>query len=124
MPVGINNQTIISLENVTDIVNITNSDPMVFFINVNHSIYQGWFYFLLLLTAWIILIFAAQQRKNQLGVNIMYSGAVITLISFFLRAIFITRNGEVLSLLTDFQMWIFGLITILFAFGLYAIKQN
>jgi len=122
MPIGIHNITTIHMDNITRMVNITGEEPMAFFINVNHTVYGGWLYFLLLLTAWIILIFAAQERKNQLAVNIMYSGAAISIVSFFFRAIFIVNEGIVKGLLTDFQMWIFPLITIMVAFGLYATK--
>jgi len=123
MPLGMTNTTTIALQNITDMVNITTNDPMAFFVNVNHTVYGGWLYFILLLVLWIILVFAAQEKKPQLGVNIMYSGAAVSLISFFMRAIFIVRDGVINGLLTDFQMWIFPLITILLAFGLYATKE-
>ena len=124
MPFGINNATNVTYPELVDIINITTNDPMMFFINVNHTVYNGWLYFLLLITLWIILVFAAQQKKDQLAINIMYSGAAVSMISFFLRAITILKDGVILGLLTDFQMWLFPLITIMFAVGLYATKNS
>ena len=122
--VGINNITKINESSLLDIANITNQDPMAFFINVNHVIFGGWLYFLLLLTLWIILVLSLNQVRNQIGTNIMYSGALITVISFFIRAIYLVKDGVVMGLLTDFQLWIFPLITIIIATFIYATKKG
>jgi len=122
MTLGMGNASAITLNNITDMVNITNNDPMTFFINVNHTVYGGWLYFFLLLVLWVILLFAAQSKRDLLGANLMYSGAAVSLVSFFFRAVYITRSGLVLGLLTDFQMWIFPLVTIIVGVILYATK--
>lgn len=121
MPIGINNVTNITLKNITDMINVT--DPMEFFINVNNDIYSGMLYFIILWALWVILFFAAQDFKKQILVNLMYSGAIISVISFFLRAIVIVQNGVIRGLLTDYQMWLFPIITALIACIVYATKD-
>lgn len=121
MPIGITNTTNITLENITGIINIT--EPMEFFINVNHTIYQGWLYFILLWALWAVLFLAAQGFKKQLLVNVMYSGAIISIVSFIFRAINLTQDGIVRGLLTDYQMWIFPILTAIVATTVWAIKD-
>lgn len=118
MPMGIENVSTITMKNLTDIVNITD-EPMHFFINVNNMVYGGLLYFILLLILWFIIAIGLQQKKPQIWINIMYSGAVVSIVSFFLRAIFIIELGVVKGLLTDWQMWFFPIITILIAAWLW-----
>lgn len=121
MPIGIGNWTQnMSLENITSVVqNIT--DPTEILININHQVYNGWLYFILLLTLWIILFLIAWNQSTEtknfhdLSVYLMYSGAMVSIISFFLRAIYVVKEGIYYGLLTDFQMWLFPLITIILA---------
>ncbi len=41
------------MHNLTSMSNLTNRDPVEFFINVNHTIYNGMLYFTLLWVLWI-----------------------------------------------------------------------
>ena len=112
MPLGFSNTTNITINNITQIAN--NTDPTGFFIRVNHDIYGGWLYFILLVVFWAIMFYAAQQRENQVLTNAMYSGAIVSIVSLFLRAIEVSRApGVIEGLLTDYQMWIFPIITII-----------
>jgi len=120
---GISNATIITMEHLVNITN-TSSVPELF-VNVNNYIYGGWLFFILLCVFWIILFFSAQQRENQVLTNAMYSGAVVSLASFFLRAIIVLgTDGITRGLLSDHQLWIFPLLTIIFATILWLTKSN
>ena len=115
--VGIVNGTNITMQNITDIANVTSYSD--FLINVNDTVYGGWFYFILMLVLWIILYFAANDVRDQPLNNAMYSGAVVTIVGFFVRTL--TSGGS--SLLTDFQLWIFPLVTIILATIVWAVKD-
>jgi len=110
MPLGIiNHTTNITLKNITKLGNFT--DPVGFFTNVNEIVYGGYLYFILLWVMLIIMYLALQQREDQPLTNIMYSSAIVTILSFFYRAIEITQSGITRGMLTDYQMWIFPLIS-------------
>lgn len=120
--VGIFNQSNITQEQITQLANFT--QPHEFFIQVNHVVYAGWLYFILLLVTWVILLLVMQAVKDQLLNNAMYSGAIVSIISFILRAVWMTHNGIVQGLLTDEQMWLFPVATILLAAIVWAIKRR
>jgi len=117
---GIINATNTTLENVTNLFNVT--EPMQFFINVN-QIYGGWFYFLMLAILFIILFVAANKVKDQILNNAMYASAVCTILSFLLRGIYIVSGGVRLGLLTDYQLWIFPIVTLLLVIIIWSIKD-
>ena len=111
--------------NMTDILPIGNfTDPMGFYINVDQTVYGGILFFVLLCVLWAILTFALQDRNDDLLLNIMLSGAIVSILSMFLRAIYITNNGIVEGLLTDFQLWIFPLLTLIIAAIVWATKDR
>lgn len=105
------NQTNVTLENITSIVNLTTSDPIEFFINANNTIYGGWFFFVILCVLGFILWKKAQDLEDQPLINVMYVLAALTILSFVLRAIYIVKNGVPMGLMTDYQMWLFPLFT-------------
>ena len=119
--VGIDNVTNITLEDITQIANITS--PAEFFINVNHIIYDGVFWFIMLWVLWVILFMAAQQLKKDAMVNLMYSGAVVSVLSLFVRGIIITRVGVFLGFLTYLLLWVFSIITIVLAMIVWSLKD-
>jgi len=121
MPIGIQNQSMISME---ELMNITNSSKVhELMINVNHDIYGGWLYFVLLLITWFILFIAANKRNDQMIQNLMLTGVVVSLLSLLLRAINMVQDGVVRGLLSDFQMWIFPIITVLLAMIVWGTKE-
>ena len=120
--VGIGNVTTITYQQVADLANIT--QPHHFFIKVNWVVFDGWLYFILLLLTWVILFLVMQAVRDQFLNNAMYSGAVLSIIAFLLRAVTMTIGGVSLGLLTDRQMWIFPVITILLAGVVWMIKRN
>ena len=121
MSFGIQNVTNVSMDNLTSLANVSSLPD--FLINVNNDIYGGWLYFVLLLVMWIILFFAANQANNHILQNLMYSGAGVSVISLFLRAIEMSQDGVVRGLLSDYQMWVFPIVTILVAMLLWMTKE-
>lgn len=105
----------VTLENITKMINLTTGDPAEFFINVNWTVYGGWFFFIILWILGFILFRLAQTRQDQPMVNGMYIMATLTILSFFLRAVYVIKGGVVYALLTDWQMWIFPLVTAILA---------
>lgn len=120
--VGITNITgNISIENITKIADTTTLPG--FFVRVNHIVFLDWGFFILMCALFIIFYFAGQQLSNQPMKNLMYSGALLTIICFFARAMTETIDGEVYPLITDYQLWIFPLITIAIAMIIWSTKE-
>jgi len=122
MGFGINQTTNITIENLTSIINGT-GDPTEFFINVNHSIYNGWLFFTLLCVLWFIIYRATNEGKDQPLNSAMYASAIVSIGSFFLRAIYMTKNGVIVGLITDSQLWLFPLLTAITLVIIWATKE-
>jgi len=121
--VGIANATAITFDNLSYLSNSSSIPEM--FIRANWMIYGGVFFFAMLLTFWAILIIVAYKiDRNNILRDVMYSGAVISVLSFLIRSVYIVEEGVRKGLLTDSQLWIFPLITMLVALYLYATKRN
>jgi len=121
MVVGLANVTNTSVANVTQLANFTNLPE--FYINVNHMIYGGWLFFIILWVLYIILYRVFQTSKDQPLNNLMYSAAACSILSIMARGIYVIQLGVVKGLLTDKQLWIFPLITIFLALVIWAIKE-
>jgi len=122
MGFGIANVTAITYENLSEMVNVTSFPE--FAININHDVYNGWLYFFLLWIIGIIVFYKLQTKQDQPLINAMYTGTLLTFIALFLRAIEMVQNGIVRGLLSDFQMWIFPLLTVLLAGIIWATKEK
>lgn len=118
---GISNITNVTFEDIVSIANVSSYPE--FLINVNNIIYNGWFWFIMLCVLWVILFKVANDYRDELVKNAMYSGAVVTVLSFLLRAVYIVKDGVRLGLLTDHQMWIFPIITILLGIMIWGAKD-
>lgn len=117
---GFGNATL-TIEQLAEVSNVTSAAE--FFINVNHDIYEGMLYFILLFVLWIILFMAAQKANDQILNNLMYSGAVVTVISLVMRGVYVYHLGVARGLISDYQMWVFPLITSVIAFIIWATKE-
>lgn len=123
MPIGIQNVTALNMTDILDIgTNVTEITD--FYSLVNNNIYGGYLYFILLLTLWVILYFALQGSEDLPLHNIMWSGAIVTICSFIIRAIEITRDGVIQGMLSDQHMWIFPLVTVLLAAIVWMNKRD
>ena len=121
MPVGITNTTAVSMNNLTDLVNF--SSVPEFLVKINTIVYDGYLWFILLWVLWVILYAASQQVRDQPLNNAMYSGAVISIASFILRGIQVVVAGNLTPLLTDHQLWVFPLITVLIVLIVWGTKE-
>lgn len=122
MPVGISNVTSVAMDNLTYIANSTTAPE--FMVRVNYIIYEGWLFFILLLVLWAILIIIAQLNKQQFFVNLMRTGAVVSVMALIARFITGDVYGVTYGLVTDYQLWIFPLVTIVTATILYATRKD
>jgi len=122
MPIGITNTTVIYETMINNIVNVTSYPELL--ININTDIFNGYLFFSLLIVLWIILYVASQELNNAPLINAMYSGAGVTIVSFFVRAIMIYVDGVEKGLLTDTQLWIFPVMTVILALINYMIKDS
>ena len=119
--VGIFNVTAVTMKNITDIANVSSLPE--FFINVNNAIYGGWFWFIMLSILGIILFVSANKVRDQPLNNAMYAGAALTILSFLLRGINVVQNGIVKGMISDYQLWIFPVITIILAIIIWSGKD-
>jgi len=118
---GFTNSTPPTLENITEIANIT--QPLEFFAKVNTNIYDGWLYFVLLCILWAILWRKLQVRQDLPLTHLMTSGMVVTILALLIRGIEVSVSGNMLLLLEDKQMYIFPLVTFVLALLLYWTKD-
>jgi len=94
-----------------------------FLVNVNHYIYDGWLFVILLFITWIIFFMIAQKNSDDLVNNLLYSGAVVSVMSLLLRGIYVVVSPTLtIGLLSDSQLWIFPLITLVLALFVYSNK--
>ena len=122
MPIGITNLTQpINMTNITSIGNASSVPELM--INLDHALYGGWLYFILLILLWFIVLVAMEKARPQLGINLMYSGAIVSVISLLSRGIAVVNNGVIQGFLSGFQMYFFPIATILIAVTMYALKD-
>lgn len=122
MPLGINNVTTVTMDNITGFANLTNYPQ--FAASVNTQIYAGWLYFIILCLLAVILYVKLNDRSDQPLINAMYSAAAVTLVSLFLRGVNVYLAGSAQGLITDKQMWVFPIIAIVLAAVNWAIKDR
>lgn len=121
--VGIINTTVTNFSQIESFMNITS--PAQFFVNVNEVIYGGWLFFILFLVTWVILFVTANMKNDQTLNNAMYASAAVTVLTFLARAVIVTTSaGVVKGLLTDWQLWIFPVITILLALVIWMTRDT
>jgi len=118
---GIQNTSITTLDDVISLTNVTSLPE--FLVNIN-QIYDGFYWLIIIGLIWIISFVAAQKVSDNPLPNAMYVSMICSILSLLARGIQITRAGEVIALLTDFQMWIFPLITIVIAFILWINRED
>ena len=103
----------ITLENITGIINQTSLTN--FLVEHNNQIFGGVYWFIIMLLVWFVLFRVANKVRDQILNNLMYSGAVVSILSLLLRT---------MGLLSDFLLWIPIIITILLAVIIWATKDK
>lgn len=121
MPGLLNSTTNVTIDMLNDLVNITS--PEQFFIKANHTIYNGVFFFVMLWVLYAILFLAAQKVKDQPLNNLMYGAAVCSVLSLVLRGITMVIDGRRVGMITDHQMWIFPIITLVLMGVIWSLKD-
>lgn len=114
------NMTNITLTNITQIANVSSVPEML--VRLNHIAFGGWFWFCILWVLLIILYVIAQTVKDKPLVNFMYASAIVSVISLFSRAVQSSVIGFG-ALLTDHQMWVFPLLTLVLAAIIWGSKE-
>lgn len=122
MGMGITGITNVTMDNITAIVSGT--EPQDFFLRTNLIVYGGILYFALLLVLYVIIYITAQKMENAPLHNMYYASLITAVIGFFTRAIYSIYNGTIISMLTDKQVWIFPLLTIILGTILWASKRE
>lgn len=121
MALGFSNQTVVSLDNLTKLGNISRYEE--FYVNVSHDVYGGWLFFIALAILWFVLYQSMRDAVPNNMTRGMYSGAVITILSLLGRAVQVSLAGDLRPLLTDAQLWVFPLITLVLAWILWATRD-
>ena len=119
---GFSNATSVTMENITKLFNSSSLEQ--FLVYHNQMIFQGWFWFAILLTLGVIMFIAAQKIGDEPLKNAMYACAILTVLSLILRAVYIDVLGVQYGLLTDHQLWIFPIVTIILVGVLWSTKTN
>ena len=121
---GIVNASNVTLANITKIVTITSGDPAEFLVRINNVAFGGWFVFIVLWVLAVILYMIAQEFEDKPLANATAIFTILAIIGFFLRAIHFTINGAEWYLITDFQMWVFPMLSVVFAGIMYFTRDS
>ena len=70
------------------------------------------------------MFITSQKLKDQPLNNAMYSGAIISVASLFLRGVTMVILGVRQGLLTDHQMWVFPIITLILVIIVWGTKDT
>ena len=116
----ITNSTNITMDQVLEIVNASNLPE--FYGNVNQGIYDGWLFFIMLWVIAVIIFVRMQGREDQPLNNAMYVFLFLSIVSLFWRAVMFVYQGSAYALVSDFQLYVFPLLTGITAFMSWATK--
>ena len=120
--VGITNYTNVTIDQINGMTNLTN--PIDFLIYVNNTVFDGYGFFLLLWALVVILFISAQNFRKEPLNNLLYSFGIVSIISIFGRGVMAYLDGNYISMLTDYQMWIFPLCSSILAGIIWISKKN
>ena len=119
---GIQNITTVTMDDLVSLGNTTNIAQWM--VQADRTMYGGVFFFVMLLVLWVILVFSMRGNGAKPLVNVMMSGAVVSVASFFLRAVQVVLTDlTVATALTDWQMWLFPVVTICIAWFVHATRE-
>lgn len=86
--------------------------------------YGDLLYYILFCALTVVGFMILQAKEKQPINNIFISCGIMSLIMFVARSIQYVKEGTTLYLITDYHMWVFGVITILSAGILWATKEK
>jgi hypothetical protein len=119
---GITNATQVTFDSVQSIAN--SSTIPEFLVKINQIVFDGYFSFTMLWVTLIIVFVAANFVKDQPLNNWMYSSAFVSFLAIILRAVTHTIDGTTYALLSDFQFWMFPLMTVISVGIVWMTKQT
>jgi len=114
--------TNLTIENVTRVWNASSVSELT--INVNTYVFGGVYFFIMLWLLWFVLFTILQRRENQLMPNLLISGGIVSVISILVRFVYIADSGVWKGLLTESQMWLFPVITVVIAMIAWMTKED
>jgi len=118
---GLKNATNVTLDQLNNLAN--SSTLPEFYVKINTLVYGGVLWFTILCVLWTILFLGMQRRTDKFLNNLMYSGAVVSVLALLLRGVGVVLAGSFTPLIEDKLMWIFPIITIILAAVLWATKE-
>lgn len=121
MPTGIFNFTNVSQESITSMTNSTN--PAELLIRINEVVFNGYGFFLGFLAFFVVLFLSAQSFRKEPLSNLLYSSTIVSVVAILSRGVQAYIEGNYYSMLTDYLMWIFPLMSSIFAGALYISKK-
>lgn len=116
------NVTAPTLANLTYLVNVTS--PSEFFVKTNVLVFNGYLWFILLWLVVFIAFVVGQSVKDQPLNNALYGLSVVSVLALLLRGVSALVFDVRYSLLSDYQFWVFPLLTILLAVVVWGIKEK
>lgn len=120
--VGITGITNVTMNNITQVVNV--SDYPEFIIQVNQIIYGGVMWFILLWVFFVILFIILYRQKQDAPLqSLLYASIATTILSFLLRGMTMYYKGVLQGLLSDKQLWIFPIISLILGLGIMMTKE-
>jgi len=120
--VGIQNITSVTMDNLTSLGNVTGLAQWM--VQADKVMFGGIYFFVMLFVFWIILVLSMRGNGSKPMVNVMRAGAVVSVVSFFLRAVQVTLTDFTLATaLIDWQMWLFPVVTAVVAWIVHATRE-
>jgi hypothetical protein len=119
----ITNQTNITMDKVMELANFTT--PADFMVRVNQTVYSGLFWIIMLWLLFIVGIMIAHGRRpDRFLQHVLFSGAICTVLGFLMRAVTAVIDGVRYSMISDHQMWVFPILTLIVAAIVWATKER
>lgn len=123
MPIiGINNVTTVTIDNITMIAN--SSTPQEFLVKVSIIVYGGILWIVVLYVLWALLWKIAQSVDDAPFVNLMRTGAIMTIVALLFRFITAEVYSATYPMITDMFFWTFPLITAVTAFMIWLSRRD
>ena len=121
--VGIDSATNISRSVLLDSVNVTG--PAEWFAKINSTMFDGWGFFMVyvFVVGLVFFVVSMKLREGDVLGNAYYTVAFLSLGGFLVRGIEFANGSSVYFLMSDFQMWIFPVLTAILTFVIVAGKK-
>jgi len=117
MPLGFNTNHINSSVIKSNIDSMGNSSSMPgFMINVNHYIFDGWLFFILIFILMTLLTYTFIKNGDSYLSSMMASSTICAIVSILARGLYVVVQGLQVGILTDFQLWIFPILSLVLIF--------